>query len=239
MPNGAHNANGRPPPRRARPGGPGAGRRAACLLLALAAIAGAGTVAPSARADGDPASDLLLINNVFYPYSPAVSPALSETLNGETAAAARSGFKVKVALIGSRQDLGAYPYLFGSPQRYADLLYEETHQLVDYKLLLTVMPAGYGVRTASRPANLAAARLGEPAGESTDDLARAAIAAVQKLATAAGHPIRNIRGVPAPGAGKGWSPPNGAILAFVAIALAGAILVFRQRRARRPPASPQ
>ena len=42
---------------------------AACILVVMLAPA-------RASADGDPASDVLLGENVFYPYSPPVSAAL-------------------------------------------------------------------------------------------------------------------------------------------------------------------
>src|SRR6201988_2540105 len=60
------------------------------LAVALALL----TLAPaSARADGDPASDVLLGENVFYPYeSPSVSASLMRTLNGATAAADKAHF---------------------------------------------------------------------------------------------------------------------------------------------------
>jgi hypothetical protein len=45
-----------------------------------------------ASADGDPASDVLLGENVFFPYAPPTSPALTKALNSETAAAKQAGF---------------------------------------------------------------------------------------------------------------------------------------------------
>ena len=56
----------------------------ALAVLLLAATAWAAT----ALADGDPASDVLLGENVFYPYSPPTSAALKKTLDAETAAVA-------------------------------------------------------------------------------------------------------------------------------------------------------
>src|SRR5438105_1386416 len=70
-------------------------------ILLLAALMPAGAIA-----DGDPASDVLLGENVFYPYSPPVSASLQKSLNATTAAAKRSGFPIKVALIASPVDLG-------------------------------------------------------------------------------------------------------------------------------------
>lgn len=202
------------------------------LLLALLLITTCSQSAEVAFADGDPASDALLFENVFYPYSPSVSRKLVETLNGETAAARRGGFPIKVALIASTGDLGAIPIMFGKPATYAGFLDEEIRS-APHKLLLVVMPGGYGVSTLSRPARAAGTRLAKPASGRSDDLARAAIAAVPKLAAAAGHPLGRIRPQPAVKHDSGWKPPTAAILALAAIIIAGAIIVIRQRRARR------
>ena len=96
-------------------------------------------------ADGDPASDVLLGENVFYPYSPATSPALQKQLNAETAAAKQAHFPLKVALIGAPVDLGVIPSLFGKPQKYADFLDQEI-SFQTKQPLLVVMAAGYGVQ---------------------------------------------------------------------------------------------
>jgi hypothetical protein len=212
-------------------------RTRAGVLILLAVVIAAGVTASSARADGDPASDALITEEVFYPYSSTVSEGLQKTLNAETSAASRSHFPIKVALIASPADLGSVTELFGQPQKYADFLgreisYFEGKQL----LLLVVMPFGYGVRGLSPPAALAAATLKKPTGNQSDDLARAAIVAVAKLAIAAGYPIKNIPVAspahPSPAhPSNGWTPPIAAILALAAITLAGALLAFRQRRA--------
>jgi len=44
-----------------------------------------------ALGDGDPASDVLLGENVFYPYSPPTSPPLMKRLDATTAARAATG----------------------------------------------------------------------------------------------------------------------------------------------------
>jgi hypothetical protein len=100
------------------------------MRFALATILVAATLASvlapaSVLADGDPASDVLIGENVYYPYSPAVSTSLQKRLNAETAAAARARFPIKVALIPTPADLGAIPTLFGKPQEYAHFLDQE------------------------------------------------------------------------------------------------------------------
>jgi hypothetical protein len=192
------------------------------LAVALALL----TLAPaSARADGDPASDVLLGENVFYPYAPAVSAGLQKKLNGETAAASRAHFPIKVALIGTPVDLGAVPVLFGKPRQYAAFLDQEISFLNVKPLLLVVMPNGYGVQHLGPSATGAAAKLEKPAGANTDDLARAAIVAVPRLAAAAGHPIAGVSGAPG---GGGRSPAlAAAVLAAAAIIVAAAVRRWR------------
>jgi len=187
----------------------------AVLLLAAALFPAA------AAADGDPASDVLLGENVFYPYAPAVSAGLQKKLNGETAAASRAHFPIKVALIGTPVDLGAVPVLFGKPRQYAAFLDQEISFLNVKPLLLVVMPNGYGVQHLGPSATGAAAKLEKPAGANTDDLARAAIVAVPRLAAAAGHPIAGVSGAPG---GGGRSPAlAAAVLAAAAIIVAAAV----------------
>jgi LPXTG-motif cell wall-anchored protein len=200
---------------------------ALCLLVV--------TLAPAlARADGDPASDVLLGENVFYPYMPRVSTPLQQALNAETAAAKRAHFPIKVALIASPVDLGAIPSLFGQPQRYADFLDQEI-SFQGRQLLLVVTPSGYGVQGLSPSATLAARSLAKPAGSQSNDLARAAIAAVPELANAAGHPFKPGSGPPAASTGGSSTTLFVVIFALCAVATAGALIAIRRRRVSRRP----
>jgi len=124
----------------------------ASLLLIFGWLLPAGAIA-----DGDPASDVLLGENVFYPYRPVVSGSLQRTLNTEAAAAAKAHFPIKVALIASPVDLGVIPDLFGKPQKYADFLDQEISFQVKQPLLV-VMASGYGVQGLSPSATAAVAR---------------------------------------------------------------------------------
>jgi hypothetical protein len=69
----------------------------------------------------------------------------------------------------------------------------------------------------------------KPASAQSNDLARAAIAAVPKLAAAAGHPLKNVSGAASPGGTNPALPA--AILAAVTIASAAIVLLVRGRRA--------
>jgi hypothetical protein len=198
----------------------------ATILVATQAIA----LAPaSALADGDPASDVLIGENVYYPYSPAVSTTLQKRLNSETAAAARAHFPIKVALIPTPADLGAIPTLFEKPQQYAHFLDQEISFLNVRPLLLVVMPDGYGTQHLGSAAANAAASLSKPASAQSNDIALAAIAAVPKLAAAAGHPIKNVAGATNPGAPDRTLPA--VLLTAAAISTAAIVLRVRRRRA--------
>lgn len=211
--------------------------RLARTLPALAltgVLALAGVLAPAgALADGDPASDVLLGENVFYPYSPPVAQAIQNALNAQTAAANRAGFPIKVALIASPVDLGVIPDLFGKPQKYADFLDQEISFQAKQHLLV-VMPAGYGVQGLGPAATSAVASLPKPAGKQSDDLARAAIAAVAKLADASGHPLKASAGTTSTShsSGGGSSSTTGIVIALVAAAVftAGALVFVTARR---------
>ena len=195
--------------------------RGAALLLAALALA----VPTTALGDADPASDVLLLQHTFVPGSPLPSGELSEQLRGVTARARKAGFALKVAVIGSASDLGAIPGMFGHPQRYAGFLGTE---LTAGKLtvpLLVVMPAGFGsfeLRAAGALRGLRA-----PPADS-DGLVRAAIGAVVKLSTAAGHPVK-------PPAARGGGGGGPTALVFVVpvilLALAGLAVSRRARRA--------
>ena len=204
-------------------------RRAIAWITAVAVVTA--TVAPaSVLADGDPASDELIGANVFYPFSPPVAAGLRNTLNSETAAAGRVHFPIKVALIASPADLGAIPSLFAKPQQYANFLDQEISLAGTKTLLLVVMPNGYGVQGLNHPATEAATTLKPPAGSRSDNLARAAVVAVTKLAAAAGHPIS---AAPAGSDAAGGGSPTAievAALVFVAVVLSAAVLWLRQRQ---------
>ena len=209
----------------------GARAKAVTLLLAILVTTPLWERAPAARSDGDPASDTLVAESVFYPYSSTVAATLQRTLNGEVAAANKAHFPVKVALIAARSDLGAITSLFGKPQAYASFLGQEISFLGADQRLLVVMPDGYGVRNLGPAAPRVVAALKEPAGPAADDLARAAIVALPKLAAAAGHPIG--LAAAAPSSSGGSSALKAGVLAIVAIVIAGALLAFPRGRARR------
>jgi hypothetical protein len=212
--------------------------RLLCLVALGAMLAtAAGLSRPAAAlADGDPASDVLLGDNVFYPYSPAVPRSLQLTLNAVTAKAKAEGFPVKVALIAAPTDLGVIPDLFGKPQPYAQFLDQEI-SFTSRQRLLVVMATGYGLEGFDSPAQIAARGLAKPHGGTSTDLARAALIAVPRLAAAAGHPIRGVPGVSgqAGGAGSSSRAPLAIGLAVAALLVAAALVILRRRTATHSP----
>jgi hypothetical protein len=200
----------------------------------IAALLATLLFAAAAFADGDPASDTLLGQNVFYPYSPTAVSA-QRTLNAETAAAKKAGVPIKVALIQAPTDLGVIPSLFGKPQQYADFLDQEI-SFKGKQLLLVVMANGYGTEGLPPAATKAAGALKPPAGKSSTDLAQAAIVAVDELADAAGHPIKGVPGLPGSSSAGGGSSTTPIVIGLIVAALlvTGAVLVLRRRQAVRP-----
>jgi hypothetical protein len=201
------------------------------LVRLIAAAAAVLIPASAALADADPASDLLVAGSVFYPYSKPVSSQMQRTLNAEVAAASRAHFSIKVALIGAPLDLGGLPALYGKPQQYAQFLDQEL-TFSGKPRLLVVMPAGYGVAGLTADATAAAASLPKPTAGTSDDLARAAVAAIPKLAAAAGHPLGRVKAPSVGGGGSVWDDLGFAIVAVAAVLAAAYIIAFRRRLSR-------
>jgi hypothetical protein len=146
------------------------------LILALASF-----WAPTlARADGDPASDVLVAESLFVAQDAALSQSQQAQLTGLIAEAARHGYPIRVALIASPADLGSITPLWRQPQAYASFLGEEL-SLIYHGPLLVVMPNGFGTYHVS---DSALAGVNPAVG-----LEAAADVAVRKLAAAAGHPL--------------------------------------------------
>lgn len=149
----------------------------------MLALAAACLTAGAARADGDPASDFLIQQNVFFPYTAgrAAQTGLSQAVAGVYA----HGERLKVAVIFDTSDLGSVGSLFGKPQDYAHFLAIELG-LWYVGPVLVVMPAGFGVydlgrATAAEESVLRPLRVG---AASADDLVNSATSAVQQLAAA-------------------------------------------------------
>jgi hypothetical protein len=203
-----------------------------CVLL----IAGA-TLPAGSRADGDPASDVLIGQNVFYPQ--LTGPGfLRHKLNRVVAQAHRAGLPIKVALIDKPFDLGVYPSLYGKPQEYASAVLEKELSFRGPQPLLIVMADGYGVAGFNAPAVEAAASLPKPSGpkgRNLSELIQAAAIAVPKLAAADGHPIDGARGSASAGDSGGGLGRDALLLILVlaAVVVGGALVLLRLRQALR------
>lgn len=200
-------------------------------LTLIAGLAVALAAFPAhALADADPASDALLVAPVFYPYQPPTLPALQKALEGALHELKAKGLDLKVAIIDDPTDLGAVSNLYGVPQKYADFLDLEI-SFNTRQPLLVVMNAGYGVSNAGPQGVLNG--LVPDANHQADGLARSAIAAVERIATANGKPIA-APALPASsgssGGGGGVSPllTFGAPVLLVVLAAAGAALLRRR-----------
>jgi hypothetical protein len=202
------------------------------LLLLVLALA-----PPSpAHADGDPASDTLLLQDVFLPYAPGVPDALGKTVTDLLKTTRKAGFPLKVAIIAKPQDLGAVPQYFDKPQAYAPFLQSEI-AFNSKKPLLIVMPSGYGL--AGMPVGIENSLdgLDPPKSANGEDLGRAAVTAIVKLSEAAGHPVPTPKLPKASGGGGGGTSP---LLVFgvpvALLALGGLLAALRRRQDTAPEA---
>jgi hypothetical protein len=216
-------------------------RRHALLALALLLAS-----APVARADGDPASDVLPTQDIFFPYAPPTSAQLRTALVRVVKQSAAAGFPLKVAMIESGGDLGSYPQMLNQPQRYANLLASELptnpHGSIRTRpRLLVVMPVGFGGDNLGDKVDSALAPVKIDASAQSDGLARAAIEAVARLATANGHPVAvppeahaklqaSNRSTKRSGGPSVWVFVAPLLLVVAAIVLAGRITARRSRR---------
>ena len=155
-------------------GSPSSARSLVCLL-ALAGTAGA---------DGDPASDILIAQDVFLPV-PAPSAHTASALKARVAMVFARRNRIKVAVVASKTDLGSVPTLFNKPQSYAKFLGIELSTIYVGPLLV-VMPNGFGIYDGGRATARAVRVLAKlrVAGRSSDALTRAAATAVHALAAA-------------------------------------------------------
>jgi hypothetical protein len=153
------------------------------VALCSALVCCAAFLPASAVADGDPASDVLLVEDVFYPYQPPPGRGLEASMKSALHAAAAVGLRLKVAIIGSAEELGLVPRLFGRPQAYANFLDSEI-SFNSPQPLLVVMPAGFGLANAGSATVLRGLSVDGTHGPA--GLTRSAIRAVVNLGRARG-----------------------------------------------------
>jgi hypothetical protein len=201
--------------------------RRAALFVVVAVLSFPG----AASAHGDPASDYLLAQDLFLPFNAKIDSGTIERLQDVIKGAEKGGFKIKVALISTRYDLGTAFSLYRKPQRYAEFLGLELSFRYRGRLLV-VMPNGFGFSINGEPqAHLARALqiLPEPGVDATKQ-ARAAAGAVRRLASTAGFEVVVSNG-------GGSETRDRIIIAAAAVAilaLIAAVLILRRQHRPRP-----
>jgi len=141
----------------------------------------------AARANGDPASDFLLSQDVFFPFENKLSAGVKQDLVAAAERANSAGYPVRVAILNTRSDLGLVPQMFGRPQPYAEFLGSEIG-FVFQGHLLVAMPKGLGLSYKGGkpdPDRGVVARIRVPDGP--DGTGTAAVRAVPRLAARAGR----------------------------------------------------
>src|SRR5436853_51515 len=201
----------------------------ALLVTALATPA-------AARADSDPASDTLLLQDTFFQVQPPLPQSYANAIRGLAATMRKAGYPVKVAIIATPNDLGLVPQLFNRPAAYAPYLGREI-AFNSKKPLLIVMPSGYGENNVSQAVANAVQRL-KPPGSDLTSVGKATIAAMVAMSKAAGHPVK------APSVGGGGSSKTSPAIIFgvpvLVLLLAGGLAALKRRNeaAQSETASP-
>jgi hypothetical protein len=197
-------------------------KRFALLLLALVLV-----LPGAARANGDPASDVLLTDQVFLPFEAPISKAASDDLRNTVVTANKKGFKIRVALIAFTGDLGTAVSLWKHPEDYSKFLGKEIAFVYTGPLLIS-MPSGFGFYNQGRPVakeQRVLARL-RP-GTTPTPLAESTTTAVRALAAADGITL------PKPSGSSGTHDRlilGAAVAAFLLVLVVPARLVRRRGR---------
>jgi len=212
-------------------------RVAATVSAALGITVAAVTVA---IANTDPASDVLLQQDTFVTYQ-SVCSEIKTALKASTKKARASGYPIKVAVIAASSDLGGAPEYFDHPSAYSKFLGSElatisshANRKVNGLHLLVVMPAGLALLHGTPEATAATRRIVTPQHFDGNTLARIAVKAVPRIATAAGHPTESVK------IASGCSHSSNTLALFVVpialLVLAGLAIRLAQRDRKTPTA---
>jgi hypothetical protein len=192
--------------------------RRALLVSAAAAL----LAVPLARANGDPASDVLLTQPIYFPYAAPLSDSDRDALTKTVAAANERGYPIRVALIAFTSDLGTAVTLWRHPQAYSKFLGSEL-AFVYRKRLLIAQPSGFGIYNHGKPVAKEQRVLAKvPVGKTPTELTQSATAAVRALAASEGVVLPEVS---SSGGGHDWRDRAiiavGGLLIVVAIVLVG------------------
>jgi hypothetical protein len=200
-------------------------RRALVVASLVVACALAGT----ARADGDPASDYLYGLKVFLPFDVKIPKERQREFMSFVETANRSGYAIRVAVIGSSYDLGSVTSLWRQPRTYARFLGAEL-QFVYAKRLLIVMPNGFGIYWKGHAVDREYAVLSKiPIENSAAGLVDAAQTAVSRLAAASGVKVKRTAPATVPDGGHSRTVIILAAVAAVAVAVLARLALRRPR----------
>jgi hypothetical protein len=193
------------------------------VTLALAAVL-ALLVPAAARANGDPASDVLPFDAVFLPFEAPISKSAGDGLRKTVVSANDKGYKIRVAIIAFTGDLGTAVALWRHPEDYAKFLGREIAFAYDGRLLIA-MPSGFGLYDQGRPVAKEQKVLSKVSpGAAPTELTESAEEAVRALAASAGV------AVPKP---SGSSSTHDRLILGAAVLAFLLILVFPARLLRR------
>jgi hypothetical protein len=189
-------------------------------------FAGVALLVPgAARANGDPASDVLLTDRVFLPFEAPISNSAQKDLRDTVVEANDKGFKIRVAVIAFTSDLGTATALWGHPEDYSKFLGKEI-AFVTTDPLLVSMPAGFGFYDQDRPVAQEQQVLAKvQPGKIPTALAESTTAAVRALAAA--------KGIALPKPSSGSSATRDRLILGAAVLAFLLVLVFPARLLRR------
>jgi hypothetical protein len=188
--------------------------RRALLIAAVAAL----LVVPAAQANGDPASDVLITQQVFIPFEAPISTSAKDELIKTVAAANERGYKIRVAVIAFTGDLGTAVSLWRHPQSYSKFLGSELAFVYSNRLLIS-MPSGFGFYRGRKPvAKEQAVVVKIPPGKTPTELTESTTKAVRALAAADGVVLPKISS----GGGHDWRDR----LIIAGVALLGLLVIF-------------
>ena len=161
------------------------------LRAVLLAVVAAGVAVSGARANGDPASDVLPFATVYFAGQNPDLTASGRDLLFVTHAA-KKRFPIRVAVIYQPSDLGLIQSLWKRPQPYAKFLGKELIAFGRYHgTLVVAMPNGFGVfgPGATPKGKRALGPVAAPGNVGLDTFGAATVQAVRTVAAANGHPL--------------------------------------------------
>jgi hypothetical protein len=204
--------------------------RRVLLVAAVAAL----VAVPAARANGDPASDVLITNQVYIGPEVPLSNSDRDALVKTVAAANERGYPIRVAVIAFTSDLGTAVSLWRHPRDYAKFLGSEL-AFVYTKPLLIAMPSGFGVYHRNKPVAKEQRVLARvPPGKTPTAIAQQTTKAVHALAAANGV---TVPAYSSDGGGTNWR--DRLIIAIAGVLVLLIIFVPGRRLRRGRPAPKQ